>query len=226
MIRKIRLWDRLVSGSIIEEFGHKEVETEARTQTAPPMEILATLFDDVRDEPHVVPSQPLSETVRIQEWNTFLEEARRIKDEKHFTGPTPESEQAFTAELVFMRLLAERDLWHQVGDAWVTGLLPKGQLLRFKRDGIYAFVLKTYVNTALCWPAERVAINMWRKASGCKSLVWQTIFDFEEADVVPTEYLSPIHLFKKDHRFPSAYQQRIVGGEMPGEHVQTSSRTS
>jgi hypothetical protein len=56
--------------------------------------------------------------------------------------------------------------------------------------------------------------------------VWQTIFDFEEADVVPTEYLSPIHLFKKDHRFPSAYQQRIVGGEMPGEHVQTSSRTS
>ena len=54
----------------------------------------------------------------------------------------------------------------------------------------------------------------------------QPIFDFEEAEVVPTEYLSPIHLFKKDHRFPSAYQQRIVGGEMPGEHVQTSSRTS
>lgn len=216
----------MVSGGIIEEFGHKEVETEATTQTVPSMEIFGALFDDVRDEPHVVPSMPLSETVRIQEWNTFLEEARRIKDEKHFTGPTPESEQAFTAELVFMRLLAERDLWHQVGDAWVTGLLPKGHLVHFKRSDIYAFVLKTYVNTALCWPAERVAINMWRKASGCKSLVWQTIFDFEEADVVPTEYLSPIHLFKKDHRFPSAYQQRIVGGEMPGEHVQTSSRTS
>lgn len=216
----------MVSGSIIEEFGHKEVETEATTLKVPPAEILATLFDDVRDEPHVVPSMPLSETVRIQEWNTFLEEARRIKDEKHFTGPTPESEQAFTAELVFMRLLAESNLWHQIGDAWVTGLLPKGHLVHFKRSDIYAFVLKTYVNVALCWPAERVAINMWRKARDCKSLVWQTIFDFEEADVVPTEYLSPIHLFKKDHRFPSAYQQRIVGGEMPGEHVQTSSRTS
>ena len=189
------------------------------------MEALGLLFDDVRDEPHEVPEEPLSKKVRIQEWNTVLEEARRIKDVKHFTGPTPESEQAFTAELVFMRLLAESELWHQVGDAWVTGLLPKGSLVHFKRSDIYAFVLKTYVNVALCWPAERVAINMWRKASDCKSLVWQTIFDFEEADVVPTEYLSPIHLFKKDHRFPSAYQQRIVGGEMPGEHVQTSSRT-
>ena len=226
MIRKIRIWDRLVSGSIIEEFGHKEVETEATTQTAPSMEILGALFDDVRDEPHEVPEDPLSKKVRIQEWNTVLEEARRIKDEKHFTGPTPESEQAFTAELVFMRLLAERDLWHQVGDAWVTGLLPKGHLVHFKKGDTHAFVLKTYVNVALCWPAERVAINMWRKARDCKSLVWQTIFDFEEADVVPTEYLSPIHLFKKDHRFPRAYQQRIVGGEMPGEHVQTSSRTS
>ena len=194
----------MVSGSIIEEFGHKEVETKATTGTAPPADVLATLFDDVRDEPRDVPSMPLSEKVRIQEWNTCLEEARRIKDEKHFIGPTPESEQVFTAELVFMRFLAENDLWHQAGDAWVTGLLPKGHLVHFKRSDIYAFVLKTYVNVALCWPAERVAINMWRKARDCKSLVWQTIFDFEEADVVPTEYLSPIHLFKKDHRFPMA----------------------
>ena len=86
-----------------------------------------------------------------------------------------------------MRVVAERDLWHQVGDAWVTGLLPKGHLVHFKRSDIYAFVLKTYVNAALCWPAERVAINMWRTASDCKPLVWETIFDFEEADVVPTE---------------------------------------
>ena len=90
----------MVSGIIIEEFGHKEVETEATTQTAPSMEILGALFDDVRDEPHVVPSMPLSERVRIQEWNTFWEEARRIKDEKHFIGPHPESEQVYTAELV------------------------------------------------------------------------------------------------------------------------------
>ena len=216
MVRKIRLWDRLVSGSVIEEFGHKEVETCSTTHAVAEAAILATLIEDVRDEPHVVPSSPPSETVRIQEWNAFLEEARRIKDEKHFTGPTPESEQAFTAELVFMRFLAENNLWHQIGDAWVTGLLPKGHLVHFKKGDTHAFVLKTYVNVALCWPAERVAINMWRKARDCKSLVWQTIFDFEEAEVVPTEYLSPIHFFKKDHRFPSAYQQRIVGGEMPG----------
>ena len=93
----------MVSVSSIEELGHQEVETKPMTEGPPPKEIIATLFDDVREEPHVVPSMPPSERVRIQEWNTFLEEARRIKDEKHFTGPTPESEQAFTAELVLMR---------------------------------------------------------------------------------------------------------------------------
>ena len=65
-----------------------------------------------------------------------------------------------------MKCWAENDLWHQVGDAWVTGLIQKGHLVRFKRDDIYAFVLNTYVNVASCWPAERVAINMWRKAMG------------------------------------------------------------
>ena len=63
-------------------------------------------------------------------------------------------------------------------------------------------MLKTYVNRALCWPVERVAINVWRKARGCKPLVWQTIFEAEEEDVVPTESSLPIHLLKQDHRSP------------------------
>ena len=91
----------MVSGSIIEEFGHNEVETTPTTKMAPEPSVLATIFDDVRDAPRDVPAMPLSERVRIQEWNALLEEARRIKDEKHFKGPTPDSEQALTAELVF-----------------------------------------------------------------------------------------------------------------------------
>ena len=79
----------MVSGSIIEEFGHQEVETTPTTKTAPEPDTLATLFDDVRDAPRDVPAMPLSERVRIQEWNALLEEARRIKDEKHFKGPPP-----------------------------------------------------------------------------------------------------------------------------------------
>ena len=89
MIRKIRIWDRLVSGSIIEEFGHKEVETTPTTKTAPEADTLATLFDDVRDAPRDVPAMPLSEGVAIPEWNTLLEEVRRIKDEKHFPWAHP-----------------------------------------------------------------------------------------------------------------------------------------
>ncbi len=32
-----------------------------------------------------------------------------------------------------MMFLAENDLWHKVGDAWVTGLLPKHHLVRFQK---------------------------------------------------------------------------------------------
>ena len=77
MIRKIRIWDRLVSGSIIEEFGHKEVETQATTKAMPPTDILATLFDDVRDGPRIAPYEATaSERVQIEEYNKWLEEAR------------------------------------------------------------------------------------------------------------------------------------------------------
>ncbi|MDA8584452.1 hypothetical protein N9L68_09445, partial [bacterium] len=82
VIRKLRIWDRLVSRSITEEFGHKEVDTQSTTNAAPPADILANLFDDVRDEPRVAPSAATaSERVQIEEYNKLLEEARRVKYE-------------------------------------------------------------------------------------------------------------------------------------------------
>ena len=66
-MRKLRIWDRLVSGGIIEEFGHKDVETKSTTTPPPSTDELGSLFADVRDENRVVPSAATaSEMVRIQ----------------------------------------------------------------------------------------------------------------------------------------------------------------
>ena len=158
------MWDRLVSGRVIEEFGHAEVDSKSGIQP-PSRDVMQNLFRDARDEPCVAtPAATSQEKARVDKSNKLLEEARFVKDEKLFSACTPESEQTLTAELVFIRLLHEHNLWHKVGDAWVTGMLPKGQLVRFKRYNTHAFVLKTYVVAALCWPAEMASPNMWRKA--------------------------------------------------------------
>ena len=139
-----------------------------------------------------------AEKARIEQRNALLKNMQRIKDEKKFTAFTPESEQALVAELQLMRTMHEHNLWHRVNDAWVTGLLPKGGLIHIKSKAVYVFVLKAYDCAALCWPAEQLSPNLWRKARDFGSLQWHTVFDLDDVEVLLVKYLSPVHLFSKD----------------------------
>ena len=66
VLRTTRIWDRLVSSSVIEEFGHKDVETTTTT-TAPTREEMATRFEEPRDEFRVATlAASASERVRIE----------------------------------------------------------------------------------------------------------------------------------------------------------------
>ena len=117
----------------------------------PTKDAMACLFQDARDEQRKVdPAATASEKARVEKRNKLLEETKRVKDVKGFSAFTPESEQAFVAELRFMRTLHEANLWHRAGDAWVTGLLPKGGLIHLKKEGAHVFVLKAYDVAALC----------------------------------------------------------------------------
>ena len=134
----------------------------------------------------------------VKRRNKFFKEMQRDKGEKKFTAFNPESEQNLVAELMLMRAMREQKMWHKVNDAWVAGLLPKGGLIHIKSKNMYAFVLKAYECAALCWPAEQLSPNLWRKATEFTSLSWQVIFDLDDVEVLPTQYLSPAHLFSKD----------------------------
>ena len=84
----------------------------------------------------------------------------------------PESEQVLTADLRLMRTLHARNLWHRANDAWHTLLLPVGGLIRVRSTSMCLWGLKTHESAALCWPAEQMEVNMWRKASNTKELIW------------------------------------------------------
>ena len=195
----MRMWDRLVSGSVIEEFGHKE--GEARSEQMPPDEkdLAEILFKEppLRHAAHPVASA----TARTAKRTKLLQDAARIKDPKHFSYMTPESEQILVSELRLMRVLHEKDMWHRVNDAWVTGLLPKGALIHIKSLSVYTFVVKTNDASAMCWEAERISVNLWQKARRIQSLSWHTIFDLDDVEVLQTRYLSPMHLFMQDLSF-------------------------
>jgi len=197
----VRQWGRLVSGCVIEEFGHTEV---AATSTANPQnkQVMETLFCEPRSTPRDVdPAATSQEKTRVEERNNLLQKTERVKDEKAFSAFNPAGEQHLVAELVFFRTLRAKEFWHMAGSAWVTGLLPHGGLVHLKYDRRHVFVVKTYNIAALCWPAEQVKVNLWRKARNCVGLEWITIFDSESVEVHPVAYSSPLRLFLEDLLF-------------------------
>ena len=197
----MRQWERLVSSDVIEEFGHKEVPIEAMAEPshADVSKYLGPLFHDVKIDVKVNHAASASVQKGMEEQAKFSRETRGILDESRFKAFTPESEQVLISELQLLRLLNARGCWERVGDAWKTSLLPVGALICVKATNEHLFVLKTNEAAALCWPAEQVQVNMWRKARTIKTLTWLTIFDFDEVDVLPTEYWSPERAFFEDH---------------------------
>ena len=76
-------------------------------------------------------------------------------------------------------------------------------LIHIKSLDVYTFVVKTDEAAAICWEAECVAVNLWRKARKIQSLSWQTAFDLEDVEVLQTRHVSPMNLFLQDLIFRS-----------------------
>ena len=198
VIGAVRQWRRLSSHGVIGEFAREEMSVTSDVRPDDYKNRLKTLFVDPCEATPVPTNATEAQLKDADRRNKFLQEMQRVKDEKKFTASTPESEQTLVAEPMLMRVMSEHAMWHRVNDAWVSGLLPKGGLIHVKSKNEYAFVLKAYECAALCWPAEQLTPNLRRKARDCTSLSWHVIFDLDDVEVLPTQYLSPVHLFSKD----------------------------
>ena len=120
----------------------------------------------------------------------------RVVSDAKWSSYTPASEQEMYAETFLMRVLNEENCWHLVDSAWKSGLTPEGSLVRFgvQPEPEPMFVIRTYRVAFVGWPAKQLAPNLWAHDLEA-DLTWRTVFDFEAWGVLPTEAVSPLHLY-------------------------------
>ena len=196
------LWEKLTNLGALAEFGREEIVVgQGNRETREKMkEEMADLFEDAKDKKTCGDQASEEEMKQVEEDNKFLASFNDIlKDAAK--SQNPESEQALVAELRFLRLLHEHDLWKHANDSWQTALLPVNALIRTKSMAQCLWVLKVHDTAALCWPAEEVETGVWRKSVKVQELVWYTCFDLKEVQVLTVKVCSPMHLRIKDSNF-------------------------
>ena len=198
IVGPIALWEKLTEADVLGEFERSEIEGDRVDGDQFDLEA-SGLFADAKRRVQCDTDAPDldSELKRVEKENAWLSTFDKITDE---TGKSfnPESEQKLVAEMRLMTLLHEENTWHKANDSWLSGLLPVGGLIHVKSSNLYLWVLKAHDCGALCWPAEQVELNMWRKAKGVKELVWYHCFDLDDVEVLSAQVESPMSLFMQE----------------------------
>ena len=194
------LWEKLTDADVLGEFERTEISVDeglGGDYGDKPGPDFDELFTDPKPRVKCRAEDGPPEIQQIVKENEWLSKFDKIREESGSTF-NPESEQKLTAEMRLLRHLHEENLWHKANDAWNTSLLPVGGLIRVRSSNAHLWVLKTNDSAALCWPAEMVSANMWRKAKGVKELTWYTCFDLDDVEVLTVRVESPKSLFLQE----------------------------
>jgi hypothetical protein len=198
IVAMMALWEKLTDADVFGEFERQEIMSlegaDAESQEGFDPE---QLFLDPPARVQCKVGDGPDELEKVAKENAWLSKFDKITGGSGKTF-TPESEQVLTAQLRLLRTLKEKNLWHQTNDSWNTSLLPVGGLIRVVSTNTHLWVLKTNDYAALCWPAEQVAVNMWRKDPAVKELTWYTCFDIGDVEVLTVRVESPKSLFLQD----------------------------
>jgi hypothetical protein len=192
------LWEKLTDEHVLGEFEREEISTmDGLTDGSKQDFDIDALFLDPKARVKCKVGDGPPELEKVERENEWLAKFDKITEDsgKAFN---PETEQILTAQMRLLRELSEENLWHKANDAWNTSLLPVGALIRVVSSNTHLWVLKTNDCTALCWPAEQVSVNMWRKAKTAKELTWYTCFDLDDVQVLTVRVESPKSLFLQD----------------------------
>lgn len=198
IVAMVALWEKLTHAEVLGEFERQEISNlEGAVAESERDFDMQELFLDPTARVTCKLGDGPAEIEKIAKENEWLAKFDKIAGEsgKAFT---PESEQILTAQLRLLRTLKENNLWHQANDAWNTALLPVGGLIRVVSSNTHLWVLKTNDCAALCWPAEQVSMNMWRKDPKAKELIWYTCFDLKDVQVLTVRVESPKSLFLQE----------------------------
>lgn len=193
------LWDQLTQQRVLQEFEREEVqvgEDGPEVSSRYSEKEMQHLYKDATCKVFPKCGAKPDEIESIVRENAWLNEFNGIlrEEAKSFN---PETEQLLVAEMRFLVLLREQNLWHKANNAWVTSLLPVDQVIHVKALDRYFWVLKTNECAALCWPAEQVQPGIWRKAK-TEELTWHTCFELDEVEVLQLKVSSPLSLMLQE----------------------------
>ena len=76
--------------------------------------------------------------------------------------------------------------------------MPEDALITHIPSKKTCFVVRTYKVAILTWPAEQLALNLWSFDKSVTRLDWKCIFDLDDWEVIPTQYVCPMRLYNED----------------------------
>ena len=116
-----------------------------------------------------------------------------VTEDKKWVGLTPMKANQTFVEVSLLRYLHEHDLWHRIDNVWQSQLMPLWALVRPKAGGFEpCFVVKTFENRILTWPAELVELKLWRPKLDVESLDTRVVFDIDDRMACPMSAVCPL----------------------------------
>ena len=105
-------------------------------------------------------------------------------------------------EVSLLRYLHEHDHWHRIDNVWQAQLMPLWALVRPKIGGfVPCFVVKTFENLILTWPAELVELKLWRPKLDVKYLDTRVVFYNYGWMACPTSDVCPLLGWLEAHAY-------------------------
>ena len=224
MLRMIRQWRIPTEANLIRGYNRREIRPV--TQATCPANSMDSLF--VPTNPHRGDScgdnanrgnscdakkhgDSCDSKTRI-EWYDKLETI--TKNIARWTS-TPESEQERLANFELAKFLRKTDQALAVDDAWIAKLLPLWELHEELATHERFFVVKSWTNAVITWPAEQLEVNLYRPSLSCTRLDFRFCCDFEKYQIIPTKCLSPLHLVLIDYSKHLGALWRVTGAHVP-----------
>jgi hypothetical protein len=188
VVRRLTQWEQPIKGRLLDKWGKEEIQ--GPSQVPAPASALDRLF---------TPTEPAADHPNFQQLQQLVDQLKTILDKQDWPSFKPKGSLQQVGELQLLRFLRETNKWGMAQEAWRARVFPVGELVAqgAGEKGLF-WVVEVTDPMVLGWRAKRVGNKLWGFDMEAQSLMWRTCFSFEGWRVVPTAFLSPLHLYLTD----------------------------
>jgi hypothetical protein len=216
-VAHLAIWQTPVVNNLLGQYGFSEVQAPTVVTQAPAsMEHLFNPTASAKKRKRRELGEPESECTEPGDPEDAMKESfKEITGRQDWVTCNPKSLQNHISDMVFMQWCHQNDgCWHLAASAWKAQLAPEGHLLAEKATSTVFIIIKALEHAFLAWPAKRLTEKFWTLEK-VKKLQWKTMVDFDTFKVVPTRFVSPLHLFASGQKEIPQVVWKVVGKPQP-----------